>query len=233
MPCRLVQRGLRPVRRLRSGRVRIVRRVARTLRRTPGSSLRTFQLDCRKDLNGGSATALPASCWVAAGPAYFRRRPVRPSEHAAAHPKDYRGALAVERRFAGKGISRQAFAISAKIAEVDAAMRSRDINTTPEVREVHPELCFWALNDRQPMRSSKKRTAGVNERLEVLGSIEPRSREIYEGAGSKFRRKTVGRDDIVDALVAALVARERVDRLTSVPDVPPGDAKGLLMEMVF
>ena len=155
------------------------------------------------------------------------------AEHAAAQPKDYRGALAVERRFAGKGISRQAFAISAKIAEVDAVMRSRDINATPEVREVHPELCFWALNDRQPMRSSKKRTAGVNERLEVLGSIEPRSREIYEGAGSKFRRKTVGRDDIVDALVAALVARERGDRLTSVPDVPPRDAKGLLMEMVY
>ena len=35
-------------------------------------------------------------------------------EHAAAHPKDYRGALAVERRFAGKGISRQAFRDIAK-----------------------------------------------------------------------------------------------------------------------
>ena len=154
-------------------------------------------------------------------------------EHAAAHPKDYRGALAVERRFAGKGISRQAFAISPKIAEVDAVMRSRDINASPEVREVHPELCFWALNDRQPMKSSKKRTVGVNARLEVLGNIEPRSREIYEEAGSKFRRKAVGRDDIVDALVAALVARERGDRLKSVPDVPPRDAKGLLMEMVY
>lgn len=155
------------------------------------------------------------------------------AEHAAAHPKDYRGALAVERRFAGKGISRQAFAISPKIAEVDSVMRSRDANAAPEVREVHPELCFWALNDQQPMRSSKKRSAGVAERLDVLKSLEPRSREIYEGAGSKFRRKIVGRDDIVDALVAALAARERFGRLTSVPDVPPRDAKGLLMEMVF
>ena len=112
-------------------------------------------------------------------------------------------------------------------------MRSRDVNAAPEVREVHPELCFWSLNDRQPMRSSKKRSAGVAERLHVLESIEPRSREIYEGAGTKFRRKVVGRDDIVDALVAALVARERFDRLTSVLDVPPRDARGLPMEMVY
>ena len=67
------------------------------------------------------------------------------AEHAAASPKDYRGALAVERRFAGKGISRQAFAISPKIAEVDSVMRSRGINASPEVREVHPELCFLGV----------------------------------------------------------------------------------------
>ena len=83
------------------------------------------------------------------------------------------------------------------------------------------------------MKSSKKRSSGVTERLEVLNTIEPRSREIYEQAGSEFRRKIVGRDDIVDALVAALVARERVERLTSVPVVPPRDAQGLPMEMVF
>ena len=154
-------------------------------------------------------------------------------EHAAAHPKDYRGALAVERRFAGKGIRRQAFAISPKIAEVDAIMRSRGIKAATEVREVHPELCFWELNDQMPMKNSKKRSAGVAERLEVLEILEPRSSEIHEGAGARFRRKIVGRDDIVDALVAAVVARERGDRLKSVPDVPPRDAKGLLMEMVY
>ena len=168
-----------------------------------------------------------------------RRSSVFPSptrqtvEHAVAHPKDYPGALTVERRFAGKGISRQAFAISPKIAEVDAVMRSRDTNAAPDVREVHPELCFWALNDRQPMRSNKKKTQGRVERLRVLGEIEPRSEEIYEEACSRFLRKVVGRDDILDALVAALIARERYDRLTSVPVVPPRDARGILMEMVY
>ena len=155
------------------------------------------------------------------------------AEHAAAHLKDYPGASAVERRFAGKGISRQAFAISPKIAEVDAVMRFRDINAAPEVREVHPELCFWALNDRQPMMFNKKKSQGRAERLRVLGETEPRSEEIYEEACSRFLRKVVGRDDVLDALVAALIARVRGDRLTSVPEVPPTDARGLPMEMVF
>ena len=154
-------------------------------------------------------------------------------EQAAASPKDYRAALEVERRFAGKGISRQSFAISPKIAEVDAVMLTRDASATPTVRECHPELCFRALNYRQPMKFSKKKSAGVAERLRVLEKIEPRSQEIYQGASSKFRRKVVGRDDILDALVAALVARERTDQLQSIPDVPPRDAKGLPMEMVF
>ena len=155
------------------------------------------------------------------------------TEQAAASPKDYRAALAVERHYAGKGISRQAFAISPKIAEVDAVLRYRDAGMTPTVREVHPELCFWAMNNRQPMWFSKKRSAGVNERLDVLEKVELRSREIYEGAGSVFRRKEVGKDDIVDALVAALVARDRPDRLQTVPEFPVRDAKGLPMEMVF
>ena len=155
------------------------------------------------------------------------------AEQAAASPKDYRAALAIERRFAGKGISRQAFAISPKIAEVDAVLRSLPSGAAPMVREVHPELCFRELNDLQPMKFSKKRSAGVAERLSVLEKIEPRSEQIYEVASARYLRKVVGRDDILDALVAALVARERGDRLRTIPEVPPRDAKGLPMEMVI
>ena len=42
-------------------------------------------------------------------------------------------------------------------SEVDQATAgSRDPNATPKVREVHPEICFWALNERQPMEHSEK-----------------------------------------------------------------------------
>ena len=155
------------------------------------------------------------------------------AEHAAASPKDYRAALAIERRFAGKGISRQAFAISPKIAEVDALMLTSDASATPAVRECHPELCFRALNKCLPMKFNKKKSPGVAERLRVLEKIEPRSEEMYRETSSRFRRKVVGRDDMLDALVAALIARERTDQLQSVPAVPPRDARGLPMEMVF
>lgn len=155
------------------------------------------------------------------------------AEQAAAAPKDYRAALATERRYAGKGISRQAFAISPKIAEVDAMLRSRDTGATPVVREVHPEVCFWRLNDERPMKFTKKKPAGRAERLGVLRKEDSRSEEIYEQACSSFLRKVVGRDDVLDALVAVLVARERVDRLRTIPEIPPRDARGLPMEMVY
>ncbi len=154
-------------------------------------------------------------------------------EQAAASPKDYRAALAIERRYAGKGISRQAFAISPKIAEVDAVLRPRSAGAKPVVREVHPELCFRAFNDCQPMAFSKKRSAGRAERLGVLRKEDSRSEEIYEQACSKFLRKVVGRDDVLDSLVAALVARERQDQLRTIPEVVPIDGKGLPMEMVI
>ncbi len=155
------------------------------------------------------------------------------AEQAAASPRDYRAALAIERRYAGKGISRQAFAISPKIAEVDAVLRSRNAGATPVVREVHPEVCFWMLNDERPMKFSKKKSAGRVERLDVLTNEDSRSEEIYELACSKFLRKVVGRDDVLDALVAALVARERPEQLRTIPEFPPRDAKGLPMEMVI
>ena len=69
------------------------------------------------------------------------------------------------------------------------------------MREVHPELCFRAFNDCQPMTFSKKKPTGRAERLVVLTKEDSGSEEIYEQACSKFLRKVVGRDDVLDALV--------------------------------
>ena len=83
------------------------------------------------------------------------------------------------------------------------------------------------------MEFSKKKSQGKAERLRVLEGMEPRSQEIYQGACSRFLRKIVARDDILDTLVATLIARERTDRLQTVPEHPPKDVRGLPMEMVF
>jgi predicted RNase H-like nuclease len=82
------------------------------------------------------------------------------------------------------------------------------------------------------MEFNKKRSAGARERLKALQEIEPRSREIFEEARPAFR-KDVARDDILDALVAAVTAYRGHGRLQTAPQRPPTDAKGLPMEIVY
>ncbi len=133
----------------------------------------------------------------------------------------------------GKGLSRQAFGIAPKIAEVDRLLRSRDSKATPCVREVHPEVCFWALNGKKAMESNKKECKGESERICVLEGIEPRTRVIYGEACRRFVGGGVGKDDILDALVAAVTARCGFGRHRTIPDCPPVDSKNLAMEMVY
>ena len=153
-------------------------------------------------------------------------------EQAAKAMRDHAAANKIERRLAGKGMSIQAFSIAPKIHEVDRAIQDRETNT-PSVREVHPEICFWALNDRQPMEYSKKKREGEAERLQVLQRREPRAQKILDDACCTFLRSQVARDDILDALATAVTARLGHDRLRTIPECPPTDCKGLPMEMVY
>ena len=160
--------------------------------------------------------------------------PTRQTVEQAAHsPGDYITAKAIESCTTGKGISKQAFAIAPKIAQVDKLLKCRDKDATPKVREVHPEICFWALNHENPMQYRKKGKSGLNERICVLKRTEPRTHEIFKHASSEFLRKCVASDDILDALAAAVTARCGHDRLKTIPDCPPMDCKGLPMEMVY
>ncbi len=133
----------------------------------------------------------------------------------------------------GRKISKQAFAIAPKIAQVDRLLRCRDSNATPRVREVHPEVCFWALNQKKAMIHRKKVKEGREERLRVLECVEPQTKVIYKQALNEFRRKCVAKDDILDALIAAVTARCGYGRLKWIPECPPKDCKGLPMEMVY
>ena len=133
----------------------------------------------------------------------------------------------------GRKISKQAFAIAPKIAQVDRLLRCRDSNATPRVREVHPEVCFWALNQKKAMTHRKKVKEGREERLRVLECVEPQTKVIYKQALNEFRRKCVAKDDILDALVAAVTAQLGHGRLKTIPESPAVDSKGLAMEMVY
>jgi predicted RNase H-like nuclease len=77
--------------------------------------------------------------------------PVRPSLEAA----DFATATAASRRLAGEGISRQAFALQAKILQVDNWVRQ----TRHRVVEVHPEASFAQLAG-APLHSAKSTWQG-------------------------------------------------------------------------
>ena len=166
-------------------------------------------------------------------------------EQAAKSREDYYlGAKEVEKQYSGKGLSRQAFGIAPKIAEVDKIMAHRTPNKNPRVREVHPELCFWALNGGQHLKSSKHNLKGKSDRLCILERVDRRATEIFEKACSKVCSSSskdqkvgkidVGFDDILDGMVAAITAYHGYDQLDKLPvNDNQKDSKGLPMEMVF
>ena len=130
----------------------------------------------------------------------------------------------------GKKLSRQSWAIGPKIREVDDYMRSQ--NLRGKVREMHPEVAFWALNDRKPLQYAKKKHEGAEERLEILTRFLPFAEDCYKDALNTYKRKDVAADDILDALVGAVTAMH-FPRIKTLPEYPIKDEAGLAMEMVY
>lgn len=129
-------------------------------------------------------------------------------------------------------ISKQAFNIFPKIIEIDALMSPE---MQERVREVHPEVGFWALNGDKPLELPKKMKArpdqpGLVYRRKLLLD-EGYLASLIEGRGG-FKAVDAGRDDLLDAAVcswsAARIARGEGRRFPSEPDI---DAKGLRMEI--
>lgn len=139
-----------------------------------------------------------------------------------------------------KLISQQGFHIVEKIIEVDKELKSRDESASPKVREVHPEVCFWALNKalvgkKKPMRHSKSRGLGFLERFRLVRSFVPNSEDLLNEVSDKYPKSKVSDDDVLDALAAAITAKIGCQRggFKTLPENPPTDSKGLPMEMVY
>lgn len=145
--------------------------------------------------------------------------------------KNYEEAKEISFNAIGKKLSQQAFAITSKIKEVDDYLVNRTENIA--VREVHPEVCFWALNNRSPIFTRKTGTSGFEERKKLLSSYILNIDDLVDGALSSYLRKEVARDDVLDALVALVVASTSDDSLQSIPIESVFDSQGLRMEMVY
>ena len=166
--------------------------------------------------------------------------PSRPFAQKVKNGKEYEWANELSKSCWNKGISQQSFQITPKIAKVDDVMRERGLDCLPLVREVHPEICFWALNKKRAMRHKKKTRDGKCTRIKVLKHFVRNTKDFLGSIRSKSKLPPgkVAYDDILDALVAAVTAKlgcqDNNDyTLKTLPLCPPRDSKDLPMEMVY
>lgn len=138
----------------------------------------------------------------------------------------------INKRLTNRKLSKQVLGIIPKIRQVDQLLTSNNAAKL-RIREVHPELCFWALNYSNPMGFNKKDRRGILERKEILFQRYPHCEQIYNYAVHTYHRKDVARDDILDAIVAAVTASKGEQALITIPANPEIDSKGLPMEMVY
>lgn len=133
--------------------------------------------------------------------------------------RDHASASDINERATSKRLTLQTWCISGKIEQVDDII-------TPQKQswafEVHPEVSFWALAGQHAMKHRKKRTDGVKERLKLL------RREFPEIERHLMNRPPdVGKDDLLDAAVAAWTAQRVHNRQACQVCEPERDAKGL------
>jgi predicted RNase H-like nuclease len=128
----------------------------------------------------------------------------------------------------GLGISAQCFGIVPKIREVDFAITPATQDT---VREIHPELCFHAMNGGTPVASSKSKPEGRIARQRLL--VDNGFACFLAGlAGTHI--PGVGQDDIFDACAAVWTARRILDNMAvQIPISPATDSRGFRMEIWY
>ncbi|HTS10413.1 MAG TPA: DUF429 domain-containing protein [Candidatus Eisenbacteria bacterium] len=150
----------------------------------------------------------------------------------AAHAQSADQARALNLLVLERSLTAQTLSICRKIAEVDSLLRDPSGNGS-HMREIHPEVCFWALAGFKPMRHRKTTNAGRRERLDVLERHEPGARALLTRILAERPRKQVKADDVLDALAAFVTAEARVGRLMRLVGEPSNDQAGLPMEMLY
>ncbi|MGE0621119.1 MAG: DUF429 domain-containing protein [Pseudomonadales bacterium] len=145
----------------------------------------------------------------------------------------YEEASANNFKLAGKKLSRQAWGILPKIAEVDRFLNDC-VSARSVLSEVHPELLFCNLNNWVPMSKGKKSAAGKRERSELLRRHFSHTGDVFNQFRKQFLKREVADDDVYDAMIAAVCALKCQTRgCSTFPVHPERDSHGLPMQMVF
>ena len=127
------------------------------------------------------------------------------------------------------GLSKQAWMITPKIREVDAAIAPAD---QAQIFEAHPEVAFWRLNEKSACLNPKRSEDGYLERMRILKRSGVRGlRDAVDQALKRYPRKDVARDDLIDACAIAVTARDRLkDNAIRFSDGAKDD-RGLVLEI--
>jgi predicted RNase H-like nuclease len=134
--------------------------------------------------------------------------------------RDYTRALATKRALDGTGLSRQAFFLLPKIAEVDAVLVPA---MQHQVVEAHPELGFARL-DGGPLGSSKRTAEGAAERRGLLRAQLGPLPDRVPGAEPH---------DLLDAAVLVLTAQRLAEGTAERLGDGSCDGRGLTMEIAW
>lgn len=175
-----------------------------------GSRPRECDVAARKLLRGPRASSVfPA--------------PIRPCLSA----NNYKTASKICFEHSGKKLNKQSFFLLEKIRQVDDLMTPTLQN---RVREIHPEILFWALNGQKPIELNKKTVPGQALRHNLL-------QRIFTDIDSILVRAPVSgcaMDDALDAIVATWTAGQAIiGKAKTLPEKPQFDSKGLKMEMLY
>jgi len=139
--------------------------------------------------------------------------------------KSYAEAAAVNRASgpAQVGLSKQAYNLFPKMREVDAFVRAYPQRF---IREVHPELSFWAMHGEQVVSPSKHTPEGQSQRRLLLE--EQGFKQVADACNK--RPRGVKPDDVLDAYaVCWTAARLAAGGALRVPEQDAVDAYGLDM----
>ncbi len=123
----------------------------------------------------------------------------------ALYAENYQEALKINRQITGKGLSIQAYNIGPKIKAVDEWYDNKPKQL--DVYEAHPELCFKRLNDNQDLQYSKHDKKGLQERQDLLFTLDKNLESVYTTLLKTHKRQEVKPDDILDALALYLTAK--------------------------
>jgi predicted RNase H-like nuclease len=110
---------------------------------------------------------------------------------------------------------------------------TRNKDARRKIREVHPEVCFWALARGKAMLHSKQTSDGFENRKKILGKYYRQTENLVNYILKTSPRNQVKRDDILDALAAAVTAASGLQNLLTLPENPDNDARGFPMEMLY